>query len=206
MPDSPPASVPLLDVLERARRLGVLGPGPVDEHVAHAAGFVEALTGLAAGSMVIDLGSGGGIPGLVIAERRPDLEVVLLDSLERRVALLEEAILRLGWSDRVRTLLARAEEAARSPQWRASADAVTARSFGPPATTAECAAPLLRVGGLLVVSEPPDRSDRWPADGLEPLGLVPDRPGSTVRVCRQLRTCPEQFPRRVGFPAKRPLF
>ena len=50
---------------------------------------------------------------------------------------------------------------------------MTARSFGPPAATAECAAPLLAVGGLLVVSEPPDGPDRWPADALAALGLEP---------------------------------
>lgn len=196
----------LLDVLERARRLGVLGPGPVQDHVDHARGFVDALEPLGAGSLVVDLGSGAGIPGLVVAERRPDLEVVLLDSLERRVALLEEAVVTLGWKDRVRTMLARAEDVGRSDEWRGRCDAVTARSFGPPATTAECAAPLLRTGGLLVVSEPPDGGDRWPIDGLDGLGLVPVASPRGMQVCQQGRPCPEEYPRRVGLPAKRPLF
>ncbi len=80
-------SPPLLAVLERARRLGVLGPGPVLDHVVHAQGFIDVLADLPEGSVVVDLGSGGGIPGLVIAEARPDLRVLLLDSLERRIAL-----------------------------------------------------------------------------------------------------------------------
>lgn len=205
MPFSP--SPALLDVLERARRLGVLGPGPVLDHVAHAEGFVAALAPLAPGSIVVDLGSGGGVPGLVVAEARSDLEVVLLDSLERRIALLDEAVLTLGWTGRVRTVEARAEELGRSTEWRGAVDGVTARSFGPPAVVAECAAPLLRVGGLLVVSEPPEDSDRWPAAGLELVGLVTDEgapPG--MHRCRQARSCPEDYPRRVGLPAKRPLF
>jgi 16S rRNA (guanine527-N7)-methyltransferase len=200
-------SPPLLEVLERARRLGVLGPGPVLDHVDHAEGFVAALEDLTEGSLLIDLGSGGGVPGLVIAEARPDLRVVLLDSLERRVALLAEAIVAMGWQGRVVAELARAEDTGRSPEWRAQVDAVTARSFGPPATVAECAAPLLRLGGVLVVSEPPEETDRWPAEGLAPLGLVDEgAPVAGMRRLRQTSLCPETFPRRVGMPAKRPLF
>lgn len=197
----------LVEVLERARRLGVLGPGPVLDHVAHAGGFVLALEGVASGSTVLDLGSGGGVPGLVVAEARPDLQVVLLDSLERRVALLDEAIGALGWSGRVRTLEARAEDVGRSPDWRGAVDVVTARSFGPPAVAAECAAPLLRLGGILIVSEPPEDLDRWPAEGVERLGLVnQDGAPPGLHLCRQARPCPREFPRRVGLPAKRPLF
>ncbi|MCE2807595.1 MAG: class I SAM-dependent methyltransferase [Actinobacteria bacterium] len=214
MPDTPlrgcdngrvQPSPPLLEVLERARRLGVLGPGPVLDHVSHAEGFIAALEDLAEGSLLIDLGSGGGVPGLVIAEARPDLRVVLLDSLERRVALLAEAIVALKWEGRVVAELARAEDTGRSPQWRGQADAVTARSFGPPATVAECAAPLLRIDGVLVVSEPPEETDRWPADGLAPLGLVDEgSPIPGMRRLRQTSLCPETYPRRVGMPAKRP--
>ncbi|MEX1217769.1 MAG: RsmG family class I SAM-dependent methyltransferase [Acidimicrobiales bacterium] len=197
----------LLTVLERARRLGVLGPGPVLDHVRHAQGFVDALEELPVGSLLLDLGSGGGVPGLVIAEVRTDLQVVLLDSLERRVALLLEAIDVMKWQGRVSAVLARAEDSGRSVEWRGTVDAVTARSFGPPATVAECAAPLLRVGGLLVVSEPPEETDRWPSVGLALVGLVDEGIAvSGMRRLRQESVCPETYPRRVGMPAKRPLF
>ncbi|MBW3627023.1 MAG: hypothetical protein KY412_05385, partial [Actinobacteria bacterium] len=85
--------------------------------------------------------------------------------------------------------------------------------FGRPAVTAECAAPLLAGGGLLLVSEPPEgaaeEGERWPAAGLDGLGLVlrtftagPPR----IAVLQQTGACPERFPRRVGIPAKRPLW
>lgn len=200
-------SPPLLEALERARRLGVLGPGPVMEHVRHAEGFVDALAELPPGSTVLDLGSGGGLPGLVLAEARPDLQVVLLDSLERRVALLTEAVAAMGWQGRVSTQLDRAEETGRLSQWRGQVDAVTARSFGPPATVAECSAPLLRVDGILIVSEPPEETNRWNAEGLALLGLVDEGvPVPGMRRLRQGALCPETYPRRVGLPAKRPLF
>jgi len=201
------ASAPLLEVLERARTLGVLGPGPVADHVAHAQWFIDALNDLPADSNVIDLGSGGGVPGLVIAEARPDLRLTLLDSMHRRTALLSEAIAFLGWESRVTAVLRRAETFGRLSEHRGTFHAATARSFGPPATVAECAAPLLHVGGRLIVSEPPDQPDRWPVEGLELFGMVAESGESAgVKVLLQQVACSDRFPRRDGVPAKRPLF
>jgi 16S rRNA (guanine527-N7)-methyltransferase len=105
---------------------------------------------------------------------------------------------------------ARAEEAGHRPVLRGSMDLVVARSFGPPAVTAECASPFLRVGGWLVVSEPPSApQDRWPDGGLAELGL---RNGGAVHSDRSFKTlvqdrpCPDRYARRNGVPAKRPLF
>jgi 16S rRNA (guanine527-N7)-methyltransferase len=196
----------LVHQLERARDLGFLGPGPVVPHIDHAAGFVAALSGVA--GVVVDLGSGGGVPGLVVAMDRPDLEVVLLDAMAKRCRFLRSAAAALGLEDRVRIVEGRAEEAGRGAL-RAAASAVTARSFGSPAATAECAAPLLRVGGRLIVSEPPDGPARWPAAGVAALGLrvvVRSADGPRLQVLEQVTPCPDRFPRRVGVPAKRPLF
>ena len=194
----------LLAVLERARALGVLGPVPVHDHVAHAESFLRSLRTVT--GRVVDLGSGGGLPGLVIARARPDLELVLLDAQERRIALLEEGVTALGLADRVHCLLARAEAVGRDPAHRGRYDAVCARSFGPPAVVAECAAPLLRVEGLLIVSEPPGGGDRWPAAGVATVGLGPAAASDGVVTLRQGTPCPERYPRRIGVPAKRPLF
>ena len=198
------------EVLEGSRRLGFLGPGPVQGHVEHARGFVQAV-GHERPRRTVDLGSGGGMPGLVLAEAWPDVTMVLLDSNERRTAFLVQALEMLGWGDRVTVERARAEEAGRDPRLRGWADVVVARSFGPPAVTAECAAPLLRVQGRLVVSEPPEGDgSRWPEAGLAPLGMRPtgrlEQAFSRFQILRQDRACPEEFPRRPGIPEKRPLF
>lgn len=203
-----PAS--LEDVLEEAKDLGFLGPGPVAGHVEHAAGFVQAV-GEPHPTRVVDLGSGGGLPGLVIAAAWPGAALVLLDANERRARFLGEAVRKLGLDGRVHVAHLRAEDAGRDEGFRGRADLVVARSFGPPAVTAECAAPLLAVGGRLVVSEPPDEeTERWPETSVATFGLRPvarlEQAFSRFQILRQEEPCPVRFPRRVGVPAKRPLF
>lgn len=217
--------------LRRARDLGFLGEGPLEAQLEHSSGFADAAA--AAGmadppAAFLDLGSGGGVPGLVLAARWPRADVVLVDANERRCAALREAVESSGWQARARVVQARAEAAAREPELRGSFELVVARSFAAPAVTAECAAPFLRPGGLLVVSEPPlpeepgaddaaggaqDRATghagRWPSAGLEPLGLTPVRfvrARFSYQVLRQETLCPDRYPRREGVPAKRPLY
>jgi 16S rRNA (guanine527-N7)-methyltransferase len=203
-------------VLEQARELGFLGPGPVAPHLDHAAGFAEALR-VAVGSdawsvrRAADLGSGGGLPGLPLAIALPSSAWTLVEAASRRAGFLREAVGVLGLEARVGVAEERAELVGRSPTHRGTYDLVVARSFGPPAVLAECAAPLLAPGGRAVVSEPPGGMPaRWPAEGLDVLGMAP---GPAVlagrwsyQVLDQVRACPDRFPRRVGVPVKRPLF
>jgi 16S rRNA (guanine527-N7)-methyltransferase len=206
----------LLEVLERSRSLGLLGPGSVAVQVDHADGFAAGVD--AAPNRFLDLGSGGGVPGLVLALRWPDSQVVLLDARERRCAFLRAAVQDLGFGDRVGVVWARAEEAGRNGDLRAAFDVVVARGFGPPPVTAECGSPFLRVGGTLAVSEPPAGGGRtpgaaaearWVPTELERLGLRLGRSwGRRYRyqALDQVEPCPAQYPRRPGIPAKRPLF
>lgn len=215
--DAPAAGAPreipreiLREVLGKARGLGFLGPGPVEHQLAHSEGFVAAL-GPPPSGRVLDLGSGGGLPGLVLAREWPGTSITLLDAAARRVAFLEEAASQLGLAGRVTVVQARAEEAGRRTELRGSFDLVTARGFGAPAVTAECAAPFLRPGGALAVSEPPDAPPgRWPAELLAQLGLGPAgiRHGEavTVAVIRQESPASDRWPRRTGIPSKRPLW
>ncbi len=198
----------LLMVFEAAKEEGALGPSPVDEHLKHALAWAEILP---EPKRFVDLGSGGGVPGLILAMLFPDSEAVLIDARRRRSANLEISVHTLGLGERVSVLCARAEEAGRDPDLRGGFDLVVARSFGSPAITAECAAPFLAVGGSLSVSEPPSASDdRWQLDGLKSLGLAkPElhRIGEAGFMVSQLETlCPDRYPRRNGMPEKRPLW
>ncbi|MEO7557359.1 MAG: RsmG family class I SAM-dependent methyltransferase [Acidimicrobiales bacterium] len=211
LPTTDPADADtLLPVLEQARALGFLGPGPLVAHLTNADGFAAALGSAAPPVTALDLGCGGGVPGLVLAQRWPTTRWLLLDAARRRCAFLREAVELLGLEGRVVVIEARAEEAGRDLGLRQRIDVVTARAFARPAITAECAAPLLVEGGCLLVSDPPDDQDRWDRAGLTTLGLVDEgirtAPGAHIRVVRKSTPSDERYPRRVGIPAKRPLW
>ncbi len=202
------------DLLREAQQQGFLGPTEIDEQVEHSRAFAAVLqeeSGAQAPGPWIDLGPGGGLPGLVVADTYPEHHLVLVEGSVRRAAFLEEAVGRLGWSDRVEVVAERAELAGRRPELRGAASAVLARSFGPPPVVAECAAPLLSVGGMAIVSEPPGgpHVERWSPSGLDALGMRARRwvsgPPSFV-VLEQVTPCPARFPRRTGVPTKRPLW
>ena len=193
--------------MAEAQNLGFLGPGPIATHIERAIDLAKALD--APPEQALDLGSGAGVPGLPLALLWAETRWVLLDGSATRASFLERAVTELGIGARVAVLGSRAEEAARG-ELRGSLDLVVARSFAGPAVTAECGSPFLKVGGLLVVAEPPGGDPgRWDRPGLAELGLEPgvarSRP-TAFQSLVQVSPCPERYPRRVGVPAKRPLF
>ena len=202
----------LVEILQDAQGRGFLGSEPVDRHVDHSRELAAAI-GTCTGTF-LDLGSGAGVPGLVLALAWPDAHGYLLDSQQRRCSFLADAIDRLGLAERLEVCCGRAEELARTPGLRGRLDLVVARSFGRPAVTAECAAGFLRAGGRLVVTEPPEGSsglrDRWPEDAVRELGYGPAaglRWGNTGAVeLAALADPDERWPRRIGRPAKSPLW
>jgi 16S rRNA (guanine527-N7)-methyltransferase len=126
---------------------GLIGPREVprlwDRHLLNCAVVAELVPG---GATVDDVGSGAGLPGIVLAIQRPDLQVALVEPLLRRTVFLEEAVQALGLSNVV-VLRQRAEERARS---RPSRDVVTARAVAPLQRLAGWCLPLLKPGGVLL--------------------------------------------------------
>lgn len=127
---------------------GLMGPRERprlwDRHVLNSA---AAASHMAQGEMVVDIGSGAGLPGIPLALARPDLQITLVEPLLRRVNFLEEAIgdLRID----VRVLRGRAEESNIIAE-AGEADIVTSRAVAPLAKLAGWSAPLLRGGGRMV--------------------------------------------------------
>jgi 16S rRNA (guanine527-N7)-methyltransferase len=160
---------------------------------------------------MVDLGSGAGLPGLVLAIARPEAEVVLVESVGKKCAWLERTVSALGLEN-VRVVYARAEDLAEAPF-----DVVTARALAPLSVLCEYAAPLLRQGGSLVAWKGAVDA-REDADGLyaasvlglerEEVRAVEPYPGSqrrTLHVFRKVSPTPAGYPRRPGMAAKRPL-
>ncbi|MFZ9707689.1 MAG: RsmG family class I SAM-dependent methyltransferase [Ilumatobacteraceae bacterium] len=171
----------LTEVLQRAQAEGALGSWPISEVIAHARAFVSALPHDT--RTVLDLGSGAGVPGLVIALDLPQVQVTLVDRRDKRVDALQRAVARLGWSERVTALSADVAELAADPRWQGSQDAVVARGFGPPEITLRFAAKLTRIGGVVVISEPPsDTPSRWESSLCVECGVgTPERLDRVVR-------------------------
>lgn len=167
MNDEPSAA--LVDALLDAQRLGFLGSRPIPEVIEHARGFVRALRARENDRViesVLDLGSGGGVPGLIIAHDLPAVHLTLLDRRAKRTDALERLVRRLGWQDRITVACTDVTTFAPDDLF----DAVVARGFGPPEFTLAQAVRFVRDGGPIVISEPPE-VDRWDDRLLAELGL-----------------------------------
>jgi 16S rRNA (guanine527-N7)-methyltransferase len=158
------AEVRLHEALGESQRLGFLGDWSIGEVIAHSRVFVDALS-LVEGT-VIDLGSGGGVPGLVLAVDRPDLAIVLLDRRAKRTDFLSRMVRRLELTDHTTVVTADIDEVLRKQP--PAFDAVVARGFGPPEPTLRTAVKCLASDGIVVISEPPT-GDRWDPELLSAL-------------------------------------
>ena len=98
------------------------------------------------GARVADVGTGAGFPGVVLKIARPDIELVLIDSLQKRLNFLEEVLLQTGLSAKL--VHARAEDAGHDQSLRESFDFVTARAVANLSVLAEYCLPLVKVGGV----------------------------------------------------------
>lgn len=186
----------------------------VDVHLADSlTGLDPGIPGLGSASVIADIGSGCGIPGLVLAAAIPSARVVAVESIGRKCDFISEAASRAGLTN-VQVVNSRVEE------WSGgigSCDAVTARAVDALPVLAEYAAPLLVEGGVLVAwkgnpsVEELDAGRSAAADlgleQLEPVEVEP-WPGGGRRklvVMRKKRPTPDGYPRRAGIASKRPL-
>lgn len=170
---------------------------------------------------IIDVGTGGGIPGIPVAcylaREYGGMQFTLLDANLKRTSFLEYVLSSnerqtKDVATRVSVINTRAELYGRELSYRGSFQVAIARSLAKPATTVELCSPLLQPGGYLVVSLDPHSttSSLWPDKGLERFGMI--KIGEvTVEEYRylavtQVSACPDVYPRRVGIPSKRPVW
>lgn len=176
----------LIEALGSSQRLGFLGDLPIPAVIAHARHFVRAVEewAPAAAPQIADIGSGGGVPGLVLAVDLPAAHVTMIDRRAARTDHLARLVRRLGVADRTDVVTANLSTPPADLLGRF--DVVTARGFGPPPSTLAAARPLVGEGGIIVISEPPaGEPDRWPLELLDTHHLVRcTGPGTEVVVFR----------------------
>ena len=166
------------------------------------------------GARCIDVGTGAGFPGMVLAILRPDVSITLMDSLQKRVLFLQRVVEDLGLAN-VRCVHARAEQASHDAQHRARYDFAFARAVASLPTLAEYCLPFVRTGGYMVAYKGPQgRQECSQArTALRTLGgqfeklvdsCIPGREHTLIFI-KKTRATPQKYPRKAGIPTRQPL-
>lgn len=167
-------------------------------------------------SSVIDIGTGGGFPGVPMKLWDPSIRLTLLDSLNKRIVFLNEVIRELNL-DHTRAIHARAEELARKEGYRDSFDICVSRAVAPFATLLEYCLPYVRVGGFFYAMKGPEAEEEIKngKPALDALGgkvvtidsfvWTQSEYRRTIVVVEKVRPTPKKYPRGQGKPRKAPL-
>ena len=165
---------------------------------------------------IIDVGTGAGFPGIPLKIYRPDLNVTLLDSLQKRIKFLNEVIITLGLKD-ITCVHARAEEGARQKQHREKYDVAVSRAVARLSVLAEYTLPYVKVGGCLVAlkgakfAEEADEAKRAVAmlggeiEDVRPIHLPTLDDKRAIIIVRKTKPTPKTYPRKAGTPERKPL-
>ena len=171
-----------------------------------------------AGKKLIDVGTGAGFPGIPLKILFPELDVTLIDSLQKRITFLNAVIEQLGLNE-IKALHLRAEEAGHQPEYRESFDYCVSRAVANLAVLSEYCIPFVKVGGLFVSYKAADCSKELDEAGTALSHLSAEISNTkdvllrykAEQIKRRLvvirKTAPtqEKYPRKAGIPAKRPL-
>jgi len=168
------------------------------------------------GSLIADVGTGAGFPGIPLAIMRPDLQIVLVDSLRKRTLFLAEAASLLGLVN-VQVVWARAEEMGRNRSYRQKFDVVLARAVAPLNILVELCLPLLKIGGFFLAMKGPKAEEEilqahiavTKLGGVVSSATVWSLPlvgeHRTVISIKKTKPTVALYPRKAGMPEKQPL-
>ena len=165
---------------------------------------------------IIDVGTGGGFPGIPLAVYAPDKHFTLLDSLNKRLRIIDELAGGLDITN-ITLVHGRAEDVARNREHREKYDLCVSRAVSNLATLSEYCLPFIKVGGYLLAYKGPgaDQEVKDAEKALKTLGgsLVDIRETSMeeygldhrILVIEKVRNTPKAYPRKAGTPLKEPL-
>lgn len=167
-------------------------------------------------SSVIDVGTGAGFPGLALKIAFPEMELTLLDSLNKRIYFLNAVIERLKLFG-IKTLHGRAEDYARQDTYREQFDLCVSRAVANLSTLSEYCLPFVKKDGLFISYKSEKIGEEWKA-AEKAISLLGGRvkeqlefmlPGSDIFrnlfVIEKISDTPKRFPRKAGMPSKEPL-
>lgn len=180
--------------------------------------FIDSLTivkHIPQNAKIIDVGTGAGFPGIPIKIARPDVEVVLLDSLNKRINFLNEVIEKTGITD-IETIHSRAEDAGNNIKYREKFDISTARAVANMSTLLEYCTPFLKEGGRFICMKAEAREEVKEAEkaiktlnmqleDVEEFKLPKIEANRTVIILKKLKSTPPKYPRKAGIPSKEPI-
>ena len=165
---------------------------------------------------IVDVGTGAGFPGIPIKIYRPDVKVILVDSLNKRINFLNEVISRLELKE-IFTVHARVEEFAKNKKYRENFDIVTARAVANLTVLSEYVLPLAKINGkcLCMKGNNIEEEYRESKKAIEILGgKISDidefyLPDSDIKRCiitlNKINATPQKYPRKPGTPSKEPI-
>jgi 16S rRNA (guanine527-N7)-methyltransferase len=165
---------------------------------------------------VIDVGTGAGFPGIPIKILKDGLKMTLLDSLNKRVSYLNEALIKLDLKD-ISTVHSRAEEAGSNKTYREVYDIVLSRAVASMNVLCEYCMPFVKVGGYFICQKGPDIKSE-----MDEAGLAIETLGGAIKEVREYKLpfsdikhnviiiektaeTPTKYPRKPGKPAANPI-
>ena len=167
------------------------------------------------GARVIDIGTGAGFPAIPLKIARPDLDITMLDSLNKRLVFIKEQVMpALGLEAKV--IHARAEELSKEKPYRESFDVCVSRAVANLSSLSEYCIPFVRVGGLFAAMKGPDCDEELKAaqNAIDILGgkcteikrfELPDNSTRCIAVIKKVKATPAKYPRRGVKISKSPL-
>ena len=169
------------------------------------------------GTRLLDLGSGAGFPGIPLAIAFPNLQLTLMDSLNKRIVYLTDEIEKLGLQNHTEALHARAEELARQAGQREAYDYCSSRAVARLAVLSEYCLPFVKVGGQMLAYKAGEIEEELSeaqfaikklggtTDQVVSFSLPDDAGKRSLVVIRKIKETPRIYPRKAGMPTKAPL-
>lgn len=181
--------------------------------------FVDSLTiskYISDGTRVVDVGTGAGFPGIPLKIYRQDIEITLLDSLQKRINFLDEVIRELNL-EKIETIHSRVEDFGKDKKYREKFDIATSRAVANLATLSEYLLPLVKIGGKVIsmkgslIEEELENSKNaikilgGKIEKVDEFNLPNSDISRNIVLIDKIKETPNKYPRKAGEPSKKPL-